>query len=122
MISPLIRVALREPGLLAEHAQGYSQLARQEYRVWRGRVLRRVRWWSLALLLALAALILTGTALMTWAATGATHWLLWVVPAGPWVAAALAAWRATQVSPPEEASARLWDQLDADIQLIKELP
>lgn len=122
MISPLIRIALREPGLLAEHAQGYSQLARREYRLWRGRVLRRVLWWSMALLLALAALILTGTALMAWAATGTTHWLLWAVPAAPWVAAALAAWRATLVSPPDEASGRLWDQLDADIQLIKELP
>jgi hypothetical protein len=122
MIPPLIRVALREPGLLAEHAQGYSQLARHEYLAWRGRLRRRLLWWALSVLFAMAALILTGTALIAWSVTGVTHGLLWGVPLLPWVAAALAALRAVRLDASDEHEGRLWDQIDADIQLLKELP
>lgn len=121
MIPSLIRLTLREPGLLAEHAEGYSLLARREFHLWRTRTRKRVLWWFAAALLAMLALIMTGCALMLWATTMNAHWLLWVVPGVPWLMALLAAGQAASQPDPDVAFDHLWDQVDADLRLLKEI-
>lgn len=121
MIPSLIRLSLREPGLLAEHAEGYSLLARHEFHQWRNRTRKCVLWWSAAALLAMVALIMTGCALMLWATTMNSHWLLWVVPGVPWLLTLLAAGQAASQPDPDGAFDRLWDQVDADLRLLKEI-
>lgn len=121
MIPSLIRLALREPGLLAEHAAGYSLLAREELRAWQRAVRRRARWWLVTALLGLVALMLAGVALMLWAVTAQAHWLLWVVPAVPALLALLSAGQAASLPPSDQDFQRLWAQLDTDLRMIQEL-
>ncbi len=120
MIPPLLRLALGEPGLLAEHLDAYAALAQRDWRVWRSRMRRRLLLWSLVALGSLAAILFGGVALMLWAVTGSGHWLLYCVPVAPALLAlfaGLAAWRERE----GEACASLSFQFHEDMRLFKEI-
>ncbi len=118
MWSPLLRILLREPGLLAGHACAYAELIGQDAARWRTHQLRR-----LGCLLALAAaavlaLLFAGIALMLHAATGSGHWLLWAVPAGALLLALAAGLAWLRMQPPAPAFSRVRAQMAEDLELF----
>ena len=124
MIHPLFTRLVTQPGLFAEHAGAYAELAAAEAQQLGTR-------WKRQLLLAvvtgvctLVGLLLTGMALLLAAAVPMAAmpaaWALWVVPALPLVAAAGAAaslWRMQSVA----AFALLRGQIAADARLLDEV-
>ena len=114
-MAALLRILLDEPGLLVGHASAYVALIRQDAAWWRARLARR-----LACLLLLAggtslALGLAGVALMLHAATDASHWLLWVVPAVPLVGAGIASWCLWRDKPGSPAFSHVRIQVAEDV-------
>ena len=87
MAHSLLRLVAAQPELLAEHAQGYIQLAVEEM----ASFLRhcRLRLWLTVCAVAstTAAVMLGGVSLMLWAMAPTVSpgalWLLWWVPAAP---------------------------------------
>lgn len=120
MLASLLRLALSEPALLAEHLDAYADLAERDWHLWRARLRRRLLLWLLAGFALAAAVLFAGIALMLWGATGGGHWLLWAVPAAP-ALLALAAARAAACRDEAGASfANLAYQFRADLKMFKE--
>ena len=87
MAHSLLRLVTTQPELLAEHAQGYVELAAEELRICLAYWQRRLLLVTLAVVSAAVAAALGGVALLLWVLTphlppGAA-WLLWAVPACP---------------------------------------
>ena len=120
MISPLIRLVLRDPGLLAEHIGGYSELARHELREYRQRLVRRLAWLLLLFGSLLTGVVLTGVSVLMWALRDAFHPAMVAVPAVPLVAALVAGLILIRDDERTEPLARTWDQFDADLRLLEE--
>lgn len=87
MAHSLLRLVASQPELVAEHAQGYMQLAEEE--LIRFMAYCRLRLWLTvcAVCAATAAVMLAGVSLLLWATTfagpQAATWMLWAVPAAP---------------------------------------
>lgn len=87
MAHSLLRLVAAQPELLAEHAQGYLQLAAEEMACFLAYC--RLRLWLTvcAVCSATAAVVLSGVSLLLWAMAPveplAGAWLLWWVPAVP---------------------------------------
>lgn len=95
---PLLRLLLRQPDLVVEHASAYLALAADETSAAVAGFAQQWLYRLLAIACAAVALVLAGVALLLWAAlpqlATASAWLLWVVPLLPlpvaawaWVAA-----------------------------------
>lgn len=124
MWSPLLRIFLQEPGLLAGHVGAYAELIRLDAERWRAHHARRLIW-LLALAAASAfALLFAGVALMLHAVTGSSHWLLWAVPGGCLLLAFAAAAICLRIRPPPLAFPRVRAQMTEDMELfgLKETP
>ena len=124
MIHPLFTRLVTQPGLFAEHAGAYAELAAAEAQQlglhWKRQLLLTVA----AGILGLLGVGLAGVALLLAAAipidTMPAGWALWAVPALPWAAAAACAfmlWRMQSVT----AFALLRDQIAADARLLDEV-
>ena len=97
IIQPLARLALWTPRLLADHAQGYADLAATELEAWLVHARRQAVGYVLATCATLLGLVLSGVALMLAAVAPdplpQTAWALWLVPAVPlMVGAGCAVW------------------------------
>lgn len=124
MIHPLFTRLVAQPGLFAEHAGAYAELAAAEAQQLGLRLKRQL---VLALAGAICALLgvgLAGAAALLAAAvpvqTMPAPWVLWLVPAAPLAVAVLCAlllWR-MQSAP---AFALLRSQFTADAQLLTEV-
>ncbi|MCB1917841.1 MAG: phage holin family protein [Rhodocyclaceae bacterium] len=122
MISPLIRLVLRDPGLLAEHVGSYSALARHELRDYRRHLFRRLGWLLLLFGSLLAGVVLSGVSVLLWALGQTFHPAMVAVPAVPLAAALIAGVALIRHDGRVEPMARTWDQFDADLRLLEERP
>jgi hypothetical protein len=117
---PLLNLVATRPQLLAEHAQGYAELLADEWPRAASSWKRQAWLNTLALLSLFAATILTGLALMLWAALpGATMtaaWVLVLVPLLP-LCAALACFIAARAG--ARGPNELQRQLRADMTLLR---
>lgn len=104
MIHPLIRLIITRPQLLLAHAGSYVALASAQLVQASSHIRRRLVLGVLAGLVALAALVFSGVALMLWAVAAAASlsshgWVLWAIPGATWLAAAGLGWAATRPGP-----------------------
>lgn len=117
MLPPLLRILLDEPRLLATHIANYSDLIRQETGSIQSRLAQRV---GLTIVLA-GSVFLTvtflGIALMLYAVSGVSHWLLWLVPLVPLVASMVAGTMLMNL-PREKGYPRTRAQFDEDMQVL----
>jgi uncharacterized membrane protein YqjE len=124
MIHPLLHRLATQPGLFAEHASGYAELAALEAKQAVSVLRRRAVWFAAALLCAAAALVFSGTALIVVAAIAQSQmpapWLVWAVPAVAWVAVAACAWAGWR-APAATPFGHLREQWQADLQLLREV-
>lgn len=124
MLPPLLRLFMDEPGLLASHASAYTELLHEDVSRWQATQVRRL----LHLIVLGGAIVMAiglgGIALMLYAATGSTHWLLWVVPASPLLAAGVSGWLWRATPSGTAAFPRVRRQVAADLELfgLKEPP
>ena len=118
MWPPLLKLILCEPDLLVGHAAGYAALVGQEMAAWQARWKRRVVWWVLMMACGWLMLLLGGIALMLYAVTGTTHWLLWVIPALPLLGVIPAARFLMRENTSPLAFPRVRDQFNQDMQLF----
>ncbi|MDB6060825.1 MAG: hypothetical protein JWM78_928 [Verrucomicrobiaceae bacterium] len=83
MVEKLMQLAIASPGIVAEHLDAYGELIARDLTVlrkyWSARVLRLV----VVTICLFLALIFGGTAVMLWAATDSSNWVLWAVPLIP---------------------------------------
>lgn len=124
MIHPLFTRLVAQPGLFAEHAGAYAELAAAEAQQLGLRLKRQVLLALAAGLCALLGVGLAGAAVLLAAAvplhTMPAPWVLWLVPATPLALAALCAlllWRMHSAP----AFALLRSQFTADAQLLTEV-
>ena len=124
MIHPLFTRLVTQPGLFAEHAGAYAELAAAEAQQLGSRWKRQLLLTVAAGILALLGVGLAGVALLLAAAipidTMPAGWALWAVPALPWAGAGTCAfmlWRMQSVA----AFALLRDQIAADARLLDEV-
>ena len=120
MLLRLLRLALREPALLGEHASAYADLLKQDAARWQARQVTRAVFGLAAAAGLLIGLTFAGVALMLYAATDAGHWLLWVVPAVPLAGALVAGLAARRAPAPLFARVRQQFAEDAEVLNHKE--
>lgn len=118
MWPPLLRILLDEPALIFGHVAGYTALIHQETTCWQARLKRRIRYFLLLVGSGLLALLFAGIALMLYAVTGISHWLLWAVPGAPLFGLIVASWGLARELPVPSTFPRLRSQFDKDLQLF----
>ena len=124
MIHPFFTKLVTKPGLFAEHAGAYAELAAAEALQLSARWKRQLLLTLVVAVCALLGLGLAGVAALLAAAvpvaTMPAPWVLWALPALPLVAAGCCGvmlWRMQSVP----AFALLRSQFDADAQLLHEV-
>jgi cytochrome bd-type quinol oxidase subunit 2 len=120
MLLRLLKLALREPSLLSEHASAYAQLLKQDAARWQSRQLARAVYLAAAAAGLAIGATFAGVALMLYAVTDSDHWLLWIVPAVPLVGAVAALLLARAAPPP--MFARVQQQFAEDAQVFGKEP
>jgi uncharacterized membrane protein YqjE len=124
MIHPLLHRLATQPGLFAEHAGGYAELAAIEAKSAVIALRRRALWAAAALLCAAAALMFSGVAVIVAAAVPAAQmplpWLVAAVPLCAWAVAAACGWAAAR-SPADTPFVHLREQWAADMQLLRDV-
>lgn len=118
MWPPFLRILLDEPELLVGHAAAYAALIQEDAARWQARLARRLGYLILAVIGISLALIFGGVALMLYAVTSVSHWLLWVVPAVPLGGAAVAFWCLRRQVPAPPAFQRVRTQAGEDMRLF----
>ncbi len=123
MIHPLLKLAVKEPHLIADHLSAYVGLAGEEVSKLTSSLAMRAGLYAGAGVLAVIGLVLVGVALLLVAATPSVDhatWALIVVPLTPFLLSGIMAWMA-QARPVEKAFDTLKGQVAADMALIREV-
>lgn len=123
MIHPLLRLAVKEPHLLADHLSAYAALAGEEVSKISSSLALKIGLYAGAGVLGLIGLVLVGVALLLVAATPSvdhTTWALIVVPLTPFVLAGIMVLIARS-STTEKVFATLKVQFSADMAVIREV-
>lgn len=123
MIHPLLRLAVKEPHLLADHLSAYAALANEEVAKISSSLALKIGLYAGAGVLTVLGLVLIGVALLLVAATPSddhTTWALVMVPLTPFVLAGIMVLVARS-SPIEKAFDTLKSQFNADLALIREV-
>jgi hypothetical protein len=123
MIHPLLHLLATQPHLLGEHVEAYAELLGAEVdktsKVWAS----RLGYYTVALLLLSAGLILAGVALMLWAVLPSgdmnAPWVLFVVPLVPLGAGGFCVLRA-RAEPAHAAFDTVRQQLSADLAMLRD--
>lgn len=118
MISPLIRLFIREPELLADHLGAYLELARADLCLFRRRLKHQMMllWFAAAGLL--AGVLLTGVAVLLWAAQHEMHWVFFAVPLAPLILALACAIGLSRHAQAGDSMERFWNQVEADLKVL----
>lgn len=124
MIHPLLRLITTEPQLLGDHVEAYADLVGEEVKKTGAAWGLRLALFAATLALACVGLVLTGVALMLWAAipAGDLHapWVLVAVPVITFVLAA-GCFLYARKSPTENAFDNVKKQLSADMAMLREV-
>ncbi len=124
MIHPLLRLIATEPQILGDHVEAYAELVGDEVRKTSSAWSMRIAFYLAALALGGVALVLTGVAVMLWAALPPSGfqvpWLLVAVPAAAFVAAIVCVLTARR-NPVENAFDNVRKQLSADMAMLREV-
>ena len=124
MIHPLLRLIATEPQILGDHVEAYAELVGDEVRKTGSAWSLRISLYLGALALGGVALVLTGVAVMLWAALPPAGmqlpWLLVAAPAAVFVAAAVCVLVARR-SAVENAFDNVKKQLSADMAVLREV-
>jgi len=124
MIHPLLRLITSEPHLLGDHVEAYADLVGEEAKKTATAWGLRLGLFAASLALLIVALVLTGVAIMLWAAVpaGDLH-APWVLVAVPVITLALAAGCVlyARKSPVENAFDNVKKQLSADMAMLREV-
>ena len=124
MIHPLFTRLVTQPGLFAEHAGAYAELAAAEALQLSERLKRQLLLALTAAVCGLSGVGLAGVAAMLAAAlpfdSMPAPWALWAVPAVPLAAAAVCGWQLWRMQS-VAAFALLRSQFAADVQLLAEV-
>jgi hypothetical protein len=124
MIHPLLRLIATEPQILGDHVEAYAELVGDEVRKTGSAWGLRIGLYLAALALLGVGLVLTGVAVMLWAALPPVGihepWLLVAVPAASLVAAGVCAILARR-NPVENAFDKVKQQLNADMAMLREV-
>jgi cytochrome bd-type quinol oxidase subunit 2 len=124
MLRPLLHLVVTQPHLLGEHVEAYAQLVGEEVGKVSALWIWRVACWAVAGVMALMGVFFIGIALMLWGAASpddrmVAWWLLIVVPAVPFVIAAICMLLARSKAD-YPAFEIVKKQLDADVALLRE--
>lgn len=127
MLHPVFRLAAAQPQLLAEHAAGYAELLAEEIAVSGNHLKQRLALQMVGMVCLGIALVLSGVALMLWAALPEQSlrlpWLLIATPLAPTLLGVLALWRASSLAaPPAFTAFRAQLAADADLLRASEAP
>ncbi len=124
MIHPLLHLLATKPHLLGDHVEAYAELVGAEVdktsKLWAS----RLAYYTVALVLLAAGLVLAGVALMLWAALPSagmsTPWLLVVVPLVPLATGVFCILRA-RTQPAQAAFDTVRQQLSADLAMLRDV-
>jgi cytochrome c biogenesis factor len=124
MIHPLLRLITTEPHLLGDHVEAYAELVGEEVKKTGAAWGLRLALYATALTLGGVGLVLTGVAVMLWAALPASSfqapWGLVLVPVVTFVLAA-ACFLFAHRKPSESAFDNVKKQLSADMAMLREV-
>jgi hypothetical protein len=124
MIHPLLRLITTEPHLLGDHVEAYADMVGEEVRRTGTAWSVRIGLYAAALCLAGVGLVLTGVALMLWAALPPSGfqapWMLIAVPGVTFVLA-VGCFLFAQRNPVESAFDNVKKQLSADMAMLREV-
>ena len=124
MIHPLLRLIATEPQILGDHVEAYAELVGDEVRKTGSAWGLRLGLYLVALALLGVGLVLTGIAVMLWAALplAGIHapWVLVAVPAASLLGAVVCALLARRNSV-ENAFDNVKKQLNADMAMLREV-
>ncbi len=115
---PLLRVLLEEPALLIGHASGYAALIQQETANWQTLLKQHIHFLLLLVVCGSLALLLGAIALMLYAVTATSHWLLYAIPMAPMLGVIVAIWGLSRRRPMTPTFPRVRAQIDRDLQLF----
>ncbi|MCB1957964.1 MAG: phage holin family protein [Rhodocyclaceae bacterium] len=121
MIPSLVRMMIRRPEWLVDHLDAYSELAREDLRHFRARLLSRLALGLVALGSGLTAVILAGVATLMWAGGIPYHWAFVIVPLVPLAISVGTTLHLVTGRDIDEPLGRTWDQFDNDLALIREI-
>jgi hypothetical protein len=123
-MKPLLDLLVTQPGLLADHALAYAELAAQESAGFARICKRRLLLAACALCCASLACGLAGVAFMLWFVSPAAHEVFpWPLVAIPSLPAAVSVWCLTQLNAAkaQQSFEKLRQQLNADKVLLQEM-
>lgn len=124
MIHPLLRLAATEPHLLGDHVEAYASLVGEEVSKASTSWVVRIGLYLAGLALLGVGLVLVGVALLLAAVLPASDypaaWAMFVIPATPFVIAAICVWVARS-KPVVGAFDRIKTQLNADMAMLREV-
>ena len=124
MIHPLLRLAASEPHLLGDHVEAYAELVGEEVGKASTSWLTRIGLYLAALCMLGVGLVLSGVALLMYAALPAASWpapwAMIVVPATPLLVSAICVLVARSM-PVQSAFVAVRKQLHADIAMLREV-
>ena len=124
MIHPLLRLIATEPHLLGDHVEAYADMVGDEVKKTGAAWSMRLGLYAAALCLVGVGLVLTGVALMLWAALPPSGfqapWVLVVVPLVTFVLAGACVLIARR-KPAESGFDNVKKQLSADMAMLREV-
>lgn len=124
MIHPLLRLAVTEPHLLGDHVSAYASLVGEEAAKASTAWITRIGLYVAAVAMVVLGVVLVGIALLLAAALPSgdypAAWAMFVVPATPFVVAAVCVLVARS-KPIATAFGRVKAQLDADMAMLREV-
>ena len=124
MIHPLLRLITTEPHLLGDHVEAYADLVGEEVKKTGAAWGLRLALFAATLCFVGVGLVLTGVAVMLWAAGPAADlhapWVLVVVPVVAFLLAG-ACFLYARRSPAENAFDNVKKQLSADMAMLREV-
>jgi hypothetical protein len=120
MAHPILRLLVRRPGLVAEHAAGYAALVHEEASALGGELAGRAIAWVLTALGLLVFLVTAGVAVMLGVMLGEFHLVLVAVP-GTFLLLSVAAWTVARRPLPAPPFAQVKEQFAADTRALHEV-